>query len=474
MKNSKEIFDNTPLIFDKRIPLFFRIAMPIFIAGTVAMFIVSNAGGAAVKIDFMIDLFGSETVHQYSYDFKESVQTFWDDNLQYLAVLVAFYTAGWPYVKLLLLFFAWVFPPKWFPIQRRENVLIFLDVVGKWAFLDFFVLTLLLVGFTLSIDTEISSIEIIVEIYVRAKLPLYLYVLAIVLSLVWGHISLHYHRLTTGILFNKETVDPSSGNNNYIIFGRDFSSFFSESRESLFTLTYEMYLTDEAAAADEATLLADSYNNDDNDDTTSLVQLQVMEDNPAKGMLMYIRINQWTLGFIIFVLLGTGTVILLGTLFNTVQLQYGGLMALLVSSTHRNLSFAKIGRDMFTDLGDTDVIATRLLQVVYFLLGMVMPIASLWFCFILWVIPLPLAIQRSMMIMAEICNAWSALDVFCVSLVATFLQIERLTEAFIGSSCSSYNLTADECFALYCELLNVSIINYFMIIYFMLYIVVFT
>jgi hypothetical protein len=255
MKNSKEIFDNTPLIFDKRIPLFFRIAMPIFIAGTVAMIIFSNAGGPAISIDFLLDLFGSETetVNEHNYELKESIDLFWNSNLKYLAVLVAFYTAGWPYVKLLLLFFAWVFPPKWFPIQRRENVLIFLDVVGKWAFLDFFVLTLLLVGFTLSIDTEISSIEIIVEIYVRAKLPLYLYVLAIVLSLVWGHISLHYHRLTTGILFNKETVDPSSGNNNYIIFGWDFSSFFSESRESLFTLTYEMYFTDEAAAADEAT-----------------------------------------------------------------------------------------------------------------------------------------------------------------------------------------------------------------------------
>jgi hypothetical protein len=171
---------------------------------------------------------------------------------------------------------------------------------------------------------------------------------------------------------------------------------------------------------------------------------------------MYIRINQWTLGFIVFVLLGTGTVILLGTLFNTVQLQYGGLVASLVSSKHRNFSYARIGRLMPGDFGSTHDGATRLLQVVYFLLGIAMPMASLYFCFILWIIPLPLVVQRLMMIMAEISNAWSALDVFCVSLVATFLQIERLTEAFIGSSCSSYNLTADECFAMHCKLLKVS------------------
>jgi len=50
-----------------------------------------------------------------------------------LAVLIAFFSGAWPYIKLALMLVAWMLPPRWCSVAWRDWLLIWLDILGKWC-----------------------------------------------------------------------------------------------------------------------------------------------------------------------------------------------------------------------------------------------------------------------------------------------------------------------------------------------------
>ena len=43
------------------------------------------------------------------------------------------------------------------------------------------------------------------------------------------------------------------------------------------------------------------------------------------------------------------------------------------------------------------------------------------------------------MVLTEVCNAWSALDVFCVSIAAALLEIQQFAAFIVGDACDGIN-----------------------------------
>lgn len=85
-------------------------------------------------------------------------------------------------------------------------------------------------------------------------------------------------------------------------------------------------------------------------------------------------------------------------------------------------------------------------QASLFLFGQAMPFAVLLTMLILWVVPMTLAAQRSLFVLAEVLNAWSTLDVFCIAIAAALLEIQQFAAFIVGDSCDGINVILAEYF----------------------------
>eukprot|EP00825_Cyclidium_porcatum_P035790 TRINITY_DN3756_c0_g1_i1.p1 TRINITY_DN3756_c0_g1~~TRINITY_DN3756_c0_g1_i1.p1 ORF type:complete len:579 (-),score=75.00 TRINITY_DN3756_c0_g1_i1:135-1871(-) len=81
----------------------------------------------------------------------------------------------------------------------------------------------------------------------------------------------------------------------------------------------------------------------------------------------------------------------------------------------------------------------RFTQACYFLFGAVVPTIYLIVLFFLWIYPMRIKIQKLVFRCAEILNAWSALEVFQISLLASLLEIRQFAQFIIGSKCDPIN-----------------------------------
>jgi uncharacterized paraquat-inducible protein A len=77
----------------------------------------------------------------------------------------------------------------------------------------------------------------------------------------------------------------------------------------------------------------------------------------------------------------------------------------------------------------------RWIQAAFFGFGIAMPLGFLFLLLIVWVMPLKLAMFRRLVVLAEVFNAWNAIDVFVLSVAAALLEIEQFAEFIIGDSC---------------------------------------
>jgi hypothetical protein len=71
----------------------------------------------------------------------------WQAEVYPLAILIAVFSGGWPYLKLLLMLVCWFMPLNKLKLKYREKLLVFLDAMGKWSLIDAYVLVLMVVAF---------------------------------------------------------------------------------------------------------------------------------------------------------------------------------------------------------------------------------------------------------------------------------------------------------------------------------------
>ncbi len=67
----------------------------------------------------------------FGFGLANTVRDMWSAKVYALAVLIAFFSGAWPYIKLAVMFYAWVAPPAICSVHRRESALIYVDALGK-------------------------------------------------------------------------------------------------------------------------------------------------------------------------------------------------------------------------------------------------------------------------------------------------------------------------------------------------------
>jgi hypothetical protein len=438
------------LLFHPEVPLWVRIAAPVCILGDIAMFLASNIDPSAVSV--MVKLvIGQKTIDVGSvFDFglKSTVVDMWDAKVYTLAILILFFSGAWPYVKLLSMLVAWVAPPKLVSVGRRETILVTLDVLGKWSLIDFFVMILMLCAFYFNIYI---GQEIAVNVTVLPKWGFYSFLLATMISLGLGHIILACHRLVTEpkVLPIPEEFCP---------------------HESLSSVTYEIPLNDRdvrnlvrayASSPEEEVEELVAPLASVSEPTTPAVLNQSQHSNvfssplptdvpdaalhARSGTTMLVQVRTAGKVLVVLLLMVTALFVVAGTFMLTMRFEFKGLVGLMLKdAADVDYSFVTVGTSIPEHSGVPNDFATRWLQASLFLFGQAMPLALLLTMLILWLVPMTLGWQRTLFVLAEVLNAWSALDVFCISIAAALLEIQQFAAFIVGDSCDSINVILEE------------------------------
>jgi hypothetical protein len=127
--------------------------------------------------------------------------------------------------------------------------------------------------------------------------------------------------------------------------------------------------------------------------------------------------------------------------------EFGGLAGLALGENRRTTySLLSLGASLPDSVEDSTNAGIMFLQVAYFFYAVVTPISCLLLLIILLVCPMTLSAQRSVLVAAEIANAWSAIEVFVLSIIAALFQISTFASFIIGNRCDMINQLLHEFF----------------------------
>lgn len=501
------------LVFHRRIPALIRYCLPLVVLGNIVLFIQSNMSADAVSV--MVSVTTGTTVHDvgsiFDFGLGSTVHDMWAAGVYPLAVLIAFFSGAWPYVKLMVMLSAWVVPPGLLTKERRESMLVVLDMLGKWSLVDFFVMVLMLCAFYF--ELIVYPEVMVVTVTVKPAWGFYSFLLATMVSLGLGHTILACHRLVTEPKLPALTAEEQRAQPRESLVQ---APFFVElvdwdkqeelellrrvEQEELAQLAAEaqaaaggapaealestvapqtptlgvgaMSLAFDGAAADARGAnglrrRAPSSRSTPNATTSSSAaptsrRRAESSSSHAKGHrrsdtyfdealltqeVRITRLGAWTIALI---LAASIFALLAGVWLRTMGFHFEGLTGyMLKSAAYVDYSYVSVGTSLPAHSGVPNSFAIRWLQASYFLFGVAMPLAFLLSLVVLWLVPLTLRSQRQLHVLSEVLNAWSTLDVFCVSIVAALLEIQQFAAFIVGDSCDGINQllakpTADE------------------------------
>lgn len=84
-------------------------------------------------------------------------------------------------------------------------------------------------------------------------------------------------------------------------------------------------------------------------------------------------------------------------------------------------------------------IGIQLIRWVFYFFALIMPFTYIVVISTLFIIPMKLKTQRIFFLIAEICNAWSAIEVFCISIVVSLLELSQFAHFMVGHHCDLIN-----------------------------------
>lgn len=352
-----------------------RYSVPLVIILTMALFAVSNLSyGASVIIKYKTNTSSTELPSTFTFTLANSVHDMWNAKVYALSLLIAVASGAWPYIKLVLMLFAWLLPPRVLGIRGRERFLQVLDALGKWSLIDSYVLAMMIVAFHFNVPLEEGSV---VEVVVLPQFGFYGFLFATMVSLIATHVVLHFHRTSTGETSHNSNERFAVAEHAFEWHGRHY--------------TFNVF-------------------------------------------------GRWGMQVLLW---GTLAVIVGGSLVPSFRFDFRGLagyaLELLKLPTGADYSLIDLGLSLpaaADKIGDPGLV---LIQLIFFLFAFCIPLAHLALMAFIWHAPVTERVQRRLFTAAEILNAWSALDVFVVSLITALMEIRQFAAFVVGSGCDPIN-----------------------------------
>jgi len=388
--------------------------IPLILIGNAALFLWSNCStGATVEPHAMIQLpkwlipivrpllpsLSKDGIIEirddvFNFTLVSSLRHFWSGKAYWLAVLIGAFSGTWPYVKIITMLFLWFVPAS---ERLRGRALHWLDILGKWSLIDAYVLCLMSVAFAFETDTEILGIRIQVDIQVRPGWGVYSFVLATMWSLGMSHWMSYKHR--------------------HAVERRRYTKEFLKAMR--------------------------------------LPPHEALHSRPFAPLQRHRRFKCSRHGrLLLWIIMAlTLLVTILGETLHTFEFQFSGLAELILPPEKLTTQFSLISLGKLIPHAARNGgylsggLWAKWLTLMFFAFAMVIPLIRLLLLALLWSVPMTLRHTRRLFHLIEVIAAWSAMDVFIVSVIASVLEIGGLSQDVIGDAFGSIQDTV-------CRLLN--------------------
>jgi len=167
------------------------------------MFATANFAANGATVEVTIQIAGDTTVPIpiLPFTLAGSINDMWNAGTRPLAFIIAIASGGWPYIKQILLLFAWFAPATILTPKVRGTLLEVLDILGKWSLIDIYVLVMLMVAFRFYLSSSmVENLSIIpadaltVTVVVTPGWGIFGFLFGAMGSLVVNHIMTWWHR----------------------------------------------------------------------------------------------------------------------------------------------------------------------------------------------------------------------------------------------------------------------------------------
>ena len=370
--------EGASLFLNPRIPLFFRIFLPLALLLTIALFVSSNtARGAIVFLMFKIGR-RIEVPSYLNFSLVDNIHDLWVAGSTFLAILLIIFSLIWPYMLLVLMLICFCLPPSILSPKSREKILIFINFTGKFILLDFYVIIFLLLTYHFLIPIPVSPQSLakektIVNIVVTEKYGYASLIIGTFILLILSHIISNLNRSL------ESHPDENKG----------------EKAESNIAIM-------------------------------RFAKMKYIGDIPFRIIVSIIF-------FITLALVITGGILL------SFAFHYTGLVGYVLDIFDipiiRDLG-ALIIEFVLPEAYEFEPQAL-FTQVVYFATVYVIPLTFLFFAGILWFVPMPRKAQKFFYAIAEILNAWSCVEIFILGLLGTVTAIKHFTQFIMDDKFST-------------------------------------
>eukprot|EP01117_Protostelium_nocturnum_P011002 TRINITY_DN3992_c0_g2_i1.p1 TRINITY_DN3992_c0_g2~~TRINITY_DN3992_c0_g2_i1.p1 ORF type:complete len:982 (-),score=368.11 TRINITY_DN3992_c0_g2_i1:214-3159(-) len=372
------------LIMDDRINVIIRYGILGYLLANICLFISSNTSVGASAFVFLTSEEGRvQLPSTFYFSLTNSVEDMWKAKVYALSIIIACFSGIWPYVKLVMMILSWIVPPRFLSTKRRETLLMVLDALGKWSLVDSYVLIMMMVAFNFHIvpDVTIFTAEgtFAVDVYVEPFWGFYSFLLATMLSLLITHVILHYHRK-----------------------------------------------------------MKDSFGLQNRDEEEKKIPLW-RQSTFGKSLNIQCLVFYGSA----FLILCCTALVIVGAVIQTFDIQFVGLFRQLLNHlsqpTMRPFSLFTLGKSISAAALHPDSFGIRFIQITFFFFAFIIPMAYLVSLSVLWFFPLTKKMQSKLIVFTEVTHAWSALEVFVVSVVASLLQLEQFSQFMLGGKCDIIN-----------------------------------
>ena len=452
------------------VPLWIRRTLPLAVLGNVALFVSSNT---AVGADVLLSAIAADnagTVRAdappiFEFTLANSVTDMWAAGVYPLSALIAVFSGGWPYLKLLGIASAWCLP-DWILARLRvgrETTLRVVDGLGKWSLIDAFVMVLFRVAFRLQAQTRDGDAWAAVDVRVAPRWGFHAFVLATIISLGLGHVARHFAS-GSGDARGTDEAGPVPESLNETFGASDVDESAVEvDAESIETLIDAIAAADTPARAAEVaargtgggeTAELARFDAPPSAAVKKVATWRLARPEDARGMFASLvayffavpagrnpsrddidRIARGVAGATTLGLAWAAVAFFIAASVPAIEFEFRGLAGAALGDAHarRYSLFSLI--DGGSAWESQEPISTARMVLCAF--AVLAPLLHIMAVAILWLAPASPGERRALLAAAQMASAWAALDVFLVSAVAAVGQISRFAGFIVGDACDA-------------------------------------
>lgn len=199
-----------------RTPYWAKFLLPFFCFMNVFLLILAVAFSDALNLVISFSIAGVSTneIVLVPFTMIRLINDMWNSGAWPLSLLLIMASCAWPVIKNCTMMLVWFLPTTLLKADHRVAILQWLDVLGKWSFLEAFVVVAAIGGLKTVVDLStqerlnfISESLLISEVELIPERGMTLLAFVASFSLVLNHImSIYHHKVVEQVLYNENVI----------------------------------------------------------------------------------------------------------------------------------------------------------------------------------------------------------------------------------------------------------------------------